>query len=85
MKKTIARLKEACRTNNTQGSYVAVMSTLNLVACIGRNDHSYTPWWLYLGAGLFWPVFAFIANLVSPIPLQRCEHKSADICTRKEK
>ena len=62
----LKRIKQAFRTNEPQVSSVLFMSFLMLIACLSRG--SYTPWWAYILCVIFWPLLAFIANLISPIP-----------------
>jgi len=54
------------RTNEPQSSGVLLFSAMNLMAC-GRRDGS-TPWWIWVAAGLFWPVVAFCVNVLDPLP-----------------
>lgn len=61
----VRRLRAACRTNEPQITAVIMFSMLNLLAALGREN---TPWWLYVAVGLFWPMVAFIFNLIDPIP-----------------
>ncbi len=58
------RLSAACQTNDTQAISVLVMSVLQLAACFYRES---CPWWLFVLAGGFWPVFAFVSNFYNPI------------------
>lgn len=56
------RLRSAFRTNSTQCVTVLMLSAVNGLAAIGSD------WTLAIGAVLFWPLVAFIGNLIHPIP-----------------
>jgi hypothetical protein len=62
-------LRAAFRTNEPQATTLVAVTALNLIAC-GLREHE-TPWWLWVGAGLFWPAFVFVHNLIDPIPANR--------------
>lgn len=55
------KLRAAIRMNNTQQGAVVMLTVLNLGAWVSRDDH---PLWLLIFCLLFWPLIAFIANLV---------------------
>lgn len=69
MKALVKRLRAACRTNEVQVTTVIALTALNGVALLQRTQE--TPGWLTVTALLFWPVFAFVANLIDPIPESR--------------
>lgn len=62
----LRRLRAAFRTNKPQAMALVAVTAMNLMAC-GLREHE-TPWWLWVGAGLFCPAFVFINNLIDPIP-----------------
>lgn len=59
------RIRAAFHTNEAQVNAVVLLTMLNLAACAFRPDGA--PWGLWLIAGLFWPVLAFVFNLLDPI------------------
>lgn len=60
------RLRAAMRTNEPQVISVVALTALNAAALVSRD--AYAPMWLVVGALLFWPLLAFLANLHNPIP-----------------
>jgi hypothetical protein len=63
------RVKAACRTNEPQAISVAVFTLLNLMAVMPHNQSASWPHpALITLALLFWPLFAFLVNLISPLP-----------------
>jgi hypothetical protein len=62
----VMRLRAAFRTNEPQATTLVAVTAMNLMAC-GLREHE-TPWWLWVSAGLFWPAFVFVHNLIDPIP-----------------
>jgi len=62
----VKRLKAALRTNEPQATAVLMLTCLNLLAVFSGPD--WPPLGLLLVAALFWPVLAFVANLIDPIP-----------------
>lgn len=66
------RIRAAFRSNETQTSAVVLLTGANLLACLSRPE---CPLWLYIGAILFYPMIAFTANLISPIPERKSERK----------
>lgn len=62
----IKRLKAACRTNEPQASTVIVLMALSGIA-LAKRTHD-TPLWFIMVVILFWPVTAFIVNLINPMP-----------------
>ena len=55
-------LKQALKFNETQFGTVFILTALNLAACL--SSIRINPWWVWVIALLFWPVFAVIGNLV---------------------
>jgi len=66
MRVLVRRLRAACRTNEPQATVVIGLTVLNGIALSQRTSE--TPGWLVIAALLFWPVFAFVANVIDPIP-----------------
>ena len=63
------RVKAACRTNEPQAVSVVAMTLMNLGATMPRNTSEHWPHPAVIAlALLFWPVFAFLINLISPLP-----------------
>lgn len=62
----LKRIRAALRTNEPQMLSVVGLTALNGIALLKRTGD--TPIWLIVGALAFWPLLAFVANLVSPIP-----------------
>lgn len=60
------RLRAAMRTNEPQVISVVALTAANAAALVSRD--AYAPMWLVVGALLFWPLLAFLANLHNPIP-----------------
>lgn len=60
------RLRAAMRTNEPQVISVVALTAMNAAALVSRD--AYAPMWLVVGALLFWPLLAFLANLHNPIP-----------------
>ena len=59
----LSRLRAACRTNETQVATVVIMSAMHGIAVVGADS-----WVFAIGAVLFWPVMAFVTNLINPMP-----------------
>lgn len=66
MKAIVRRLRAACRTNEPQATTVIALTALNGIALLQRTSE--TPGWFGIAVILFWPVFAFVANIIDPIP-----------------
>jgi hypothetical protein len=66
MNKITKRIKAALRTNEPQASTVILMTVLSLFAALS-GTRALNPY-LVAFSVLLWPAFAFIANLVDPIP-----------------
>lgn len=64
--RVVMRLRAAFRTNEPQATTLVAVTAMNLMACGLREQE--TPWWLWVVAGLFWPLFVFVHNLIDPIP-----------------
>lgn len=60
------RLRAAMRTNEPQVISVVALTAMHAAALVSRD--AYAPMWLVVGALLFWPLLAFLANLHNPIP-----------------
>lgn len=76
MRRAARRLRAAMRTNEIQAQTVLLLTILNLVAA-SKNPNMQAPWF-YIAAAYFWPLVAFLGNLVSPIP---AEHEAATAAT----
>ncbi len=61
----LRRVKSALHTNEPQITSVSLFTVMNMAAFLSRDTH---PLWLGIVSLLFWPVLAFIFNLISPIP-----------------
>lgn len=66
------RLKKACVTNDIQISSVTMLTAINIIVCISVH----APKSLYIFMILFYPVLAFIANLIDPIPKEKNERNN---------
>ena len=64
------RIKAALRTNEPQVMSVCMFTFLNLIAYEKVGNHSGSVW-ILVCAVLFWPVLAFVFNLIDPIPEQK--------------
>jgi hypothetical protein len=60
------RIRAACHSNDIQVETCTLLTVLNIIAAFSREGS--IPLWGWMLAILFWPVFAFIGNFVSPIP-----------------
>jgi len=63
--RVIERIKRATKTNDAQFNSVVLFSGLNLAAALSGENWDNIG--LILFAICFWPVLAFIFNLISPI------------------
>ena len=59
------RIKKAFNTNDAQFSSVVMLTLLMIIAAGSANTTSIFVWLFAIG---FWPMFAFISNLIDPIP-----------------
>ncbi len=71
IKHVTGRLRAACRTNEPQFKSVTLLSAMTVATLFMRPGYSQIPWQVWMCAGLFWPAFAFTANLLSPLPVQK--------------
>ena len=62
------RLKAACRTNEPQATAVIAMTLMNIGAAIPRGHQEGPSLPILLLVVFFWPVFAFLSNMISPLP-----------------
>lgn len=63
IKAIIDRIRDACVTNDPQFDNVFMFTLLN--CAVASKSNRWEAWVLAL---LWWPCFAFIANLIDPIP-----------------
>lgn len=61
------RIKAAFRTSDTQATAVLMLTGLNMAAVLSAKNSSITDW-IFWAALLFYPVLAFVSNLISPLP-----------------
>ena len=61
----LKRIKSAFHTNDVQVESVLMLTTINICVCASCKN---IPWWGYLLFISFYPLIAFIANLICPIP-----------------
>lgn len=66
LERILQRLKAACRTNNVQLSAVCLLTASSGLAAITANRE--LDFAKALCICLFWPVLAFVFNLIDPIP-----------------
>jgi len=59
-----ARIKAACRTNEPQFNSCLGLTAANGAICYQHN----APLAFWVALLLFWPVLAFVGNLIDPIP-----------------
>lgn len=60
------RLKAATRTNEPQSGSVTLMSIVTALGYLsGEREFN---WFVLAACVLFWPLLAFVANLIDPIP-----------------
>lgn len=68
----VKRFKDACVTNEPQFTTCLMLMAVNtIVLCSTLGDpkgKAPLPWPFWVGLILFWPAFAFVGNLVNPIP-----------------
>ena len=64
------RIKAACRTNEPQATFVIGFTGFNIMAIAPHNASAQWPHpAIILLCLTFWPVVAFLINLISPLPI----------------
>lgn len=64
----LGRLRAALRTNDAQVRGVTLFTAGNLIAMLRAQGP--LPVWLWVFGVAFWPLVAFVANLVDPLPVR---------------
>ena len=59
-----SKITAALRFDESQATAAVTFTAMNLMACLYQRDNA--PWWLWVGAGVFWPAIAFAINLTNP-------------------
>ncbi|HEY8037146.1 MAG TPA: hypothetical protein VIF37_16310 [Methylobacter sp.] len=66
VKRLVMRIRLALRTNESQIMAVLMFTCVNGIALVKRTGN--TPIWFVVAVMAFWPVLAFVLNLVNPLP-----------------